>query len=341
MRGLLVVLGLWLAAPVLAAEEGPSIAICSPGFTASQMDAAGRLIEDWGAVKIQVRGEGVAAGPTQTEAIRLDEVIPAARATAECGAVRLIVTAYRAPAFPSGVDVLTARVEETRSQPAQVVLGLALPEGARRGLRTVKLGGRTVLDAAVGAGGGTAVARVGLLRRGHAASRLGTARRPVRPGVPQHPRRPGRSADRISVSGAAEEPGQRRAGLVRKPLGGARPAADQLPRRGRRAANRGSDRQMGPAQSGRDSLPARDANGDGMLEISVRPAAGAPDRNPILNAIWVFRPGDPPPLDEVVAGERSASALHYVDVGGENDQSLFPPGNWESRLELPAGGSRN
>ena len=46
---------------------------------------------------------------------------------------------------------------------------------------------------------------------------------------------------------------------------------------------------LGPTQApGVLLFKARDADGDGRLEIQVRSAPGASDRNAILNAIWIF-----------------------------------------------------
>ena len=95
--------------------------------------------------------------------------------------------------------------------------------------------------------------------------------------------------------------------------------------------------QWGQHKPGVWLFKARDENGDGMLEVAVRPAAGTPDRNPILNAIWIFPAGKAPAIEEVIAGKRSDSAERYVDVGGENDQSIFPPGKVQYRVSLSAG----
>ncbi len=129
----------------MLAPAAEPISIHSPGFPPSTLDAEGRLVEDWGSLGVTLSGEGVVDGPTVLQAVKLDDVIPAAQAATNRGAVRLIRTAFRAPAFPSGVDVLTLRVEEARGQPAEVMLGLDLPANAAIGLRTVRLGGRIVL----------------------------------------------------------------------------------------------------------------------------------------------------------------------------------------------------
>ena len=95
--------GAWLivAAGVVAAAGEP-VSFSSPGFAPTQVDAAGRLIEDWATVGVKLSGEGVADGPPVVEAVKLDGVIPAARAVSNRGAVRVTATAYRAPAYNTG-----------------------------------------------------------------------------------------------------------------------------------------------------------------------------------------------------------------------------------------------
>ena len=96
----------------------------------------------------------------------------------------------------------------------------------------------------------------------------------------------------------------------------------------------------GQHQPGLLTFDARDANGDGVLELSVRPAPHASDRNPILNAIWIYPPRGMPPQDQVLAGTANEAALYYVDVGGDNDQSIYPPGKLEFPVHLAAGESQ-
>jgi hypothetical protein len=95
--------------------------------------------------------------------------------------------------------------------------------------------------------------------------------------------------------------------------------------------------QWGQHQPGVLGFSARDENSDGKLVVSVRPAAHAPDQNPILNVIWVFAGGETPTLDKVLAGQLNDTGLYYVDVGGEKDQSIYPPGKMEFPVHLAAG----
>ena len=52
--------------------------------------------------------------------------------------------------WPAGLDVLTVRLVETGGQETPVQLSLGLPESTRLGLKTVSVGGRTVLSLPAG-----------------------------------------------------------------------------------------------------------------------------------------------------------------------------------------------
>ena len=59
---------------------------------------------------------------------------------------------------------------------------------------------------------------------------------------------------------------------------------------------------------------ARDQNGDGWIDVTVGAAEGAPDKNTILNVLWVFE-GKAPPMDELLTGQSSRRALAHIDCG--------------------------
>jgi len=94
----------------------------------------------------------------------------------------------------------------------------------------------------------------------------------------------------------------------------------------------------GRHKPGAVEFKAKDANKDGWLDVSVLPKEGAQDLNPILNVIWMFKPDQELDLAAVVSGSMNAQALHYVDVGGKNDQSLYGAGTLEYNLTVPASG---
>jgi len=331
--------GAWLivAAGVVAAAGEP-VSFSSPGFAPTQVDAAGRLIEDWATVGVKLSGEGVADGPPVVEAVKLDGVIPAARAVSNRGAVRVTATAYRAPAFPAGVDVLSVRVEEARGQPAKVALALELPAAARIGLRSVMIGGRTVVALSPEAVAQREVRDWGYYDDATPMPGWASPKVPCDPafrniragmgGVPIVYRfavKPGSAAD--VVLGFCEshwaEPGMRP--LVCRVEGTPQQKVDPVAK-------------WGQHKPGALLFHARDLDGDGKLQVAVWPAPGAPDQNSILNAIWLFAPGQAPGLDKVVSGVATAAATRYVDVGGQNDQSIFLPGKLEYPLTLSPGG---
>ena len=326
-----------LAATAVAAEP---ISIHSPGFPPSSLDAEGRLVEDWGVVGVTLNGEGVVEGPTTLEAVKLDDFIPAAQATAARGAVRLIRTAFRAPTFPSGVDVLSVRVEETRGQPTAVTAALDLPANTVIGLRTVRLGGRVVLTLPPESLANRPMRDWGYCDE--ATSLPGWAKpaiecdpafRNIRAGLGGVPIVYRFAVDPKSaatvVLGLCEshwaEAGQRP--LSCRVEGAALQSIDPVAK-------------WGQHKPGVLIFAARDENGDGKLEIAVRAARGARDRNPILNAVWIFPAGESPNSERLVSGVLSGAAIRYVDVGGQNDQSIFPPGKLEYRIELAAGGAQ-
>jgi len=340
MRGIAVVGGLLVVAAAVAAVAGEPVAFHSPGFPPSSMDVQGRLLEDWAAVSAKLSGEGVTDGPAKVEACTLDGVIPGARAVSNRGAVRLISTAYRAPAFPAGVDVLSFRVEEARGQTAKVTLAIELPEKARIGLRSVSLGARTVLTLLP-----EAIQEREFRDWGYyddATSMPGWARpvgkcdpafRNIRAGMGGVPIvyrfsvAPGSAAN--VVLGFCEshwaEPDNRP--LICRVEGAREQKVDPVAK-------------WGQHKPGVLAFRARDENADGKLQIAVLPVPGAPDQNPILNAIWIFPPGPAPDLKQVVAGDLSAKAIRYVQVGGEKDQSIYLPGKLEYPLTLAAGGAK-
>ncbi|MDY0165560.1 MAG: hypothetical protein RBS80_03405 [Thermoguttaceae bacterium] len=339
MRTAVFLGGLLLVAGTTAIFGADAVSIHSPGFPPSRLEADGRLVEDWGTVGVRVSGKGVVEGPSTLEAIKLDEVIPAARLSSDRGAVTTVATAFRAPAYPAGVDVLNVRVQEAKGQPAEMLLSLDIEPSAQFGMRTVRIGGRTILTLP-----SDAVQKQELLEWGYcdeAVSLPGWAKpqgkcdpafkniRAGMGGVPISYRLPIAAGGEANVLlGLCEshwaEPGRRP--LVCRVEGAPQQQVDPVAK-------------WGQHKPGVLLFKAKDSNRDGKLELSVQASPGAQDRNPILNAIWVFPRGESPNLEKTLAGELSSTAVRYVDVGGTNDQSIFPPGKMDYRLKLPAGGA--
>jgi len=329
-----------LALLTLAALAADPVEFGSPGFPPSKMDSEGRLVEDWGTVGVTLRGDGLVDASPRVEAVKLDGIVPAAQASSDRGAVRLNCTAFRAPIHPSGLDVLVVRVEEARGSPAEVTVALELPRGAKVGLRSVRVGSRQVLTLPEEIVPEDGLREWGWCDEGQSLKGWAKPDVPCDPafhniragmgGVPLVYRfsvKP-KSAANV-VLGFCEshwaEPGQRP--LTCRVEGAAEQTVDPLSKWGRH-------------RPGALLFSARDENGDGKLDVSVRGAAGAKDRNPILNVIWLFPGGEAPDLAKVVAGQLNGSADLYVDVGGDSDQSLFPAGKAEYRASLPAGGAK-
>lgn len=317
--------------PAAAPEEG--IPIRTPGLAPSRVDSKGSLVEDWGAVALAIDEEPLAACGPKVEEIRIGPV-PAVRAAAQKGALRVEWTAYRAPIFPAGVDVLSVRIEETEGKEASPRLSIELPAGSKAGSRSVVLGGRTILALPR-----AHRAEAKLLEWGYddeATSLPGWARpevecdpafRNIRAGLGGVPIlyrfsvAPGSAANVVlgfcesHWSAAGQRP------VIVRVEGAASEELDPIAR-------------WGQHRPGAIHFAARDANSDGQLEIAVLPRPGAPDLNPILNVIWIFPPGPAPSLDAVISGKLNAQALRYVDVGGEKDQSIYPPGKVEYVVKI-------
>lgn len=330
---------------LLLSLSGPSLAaeakIASPGFPPTVMDAQGCLVEDWGKVAVKLQGEGLAATPSsEVESVKLDSVIPAAVARTDYGAARLTLTAFRAPAWPSGIDVLTVQIDESQGREQSLTLCLPLPENVRLGSRTASVGGRTVLLLPTESrrtektrDWGWADDATALPGWAHPETDCAPGFKNIRAGLGGVPilyyfKVPPKSAATV-VLGFCEshwaESGQR---LLVCQVEGAKPQpVDPVAR-------------WGQHKPGALQFAAQDENGDGRLEIAVLPASNAPDQNPILNLIWIFPPDTALGLDRVIAGKMDAMALKVVDVGGPGDQSLYDGGNVEYQLTLPPNGKR-
>lgn len=324
------------------AERGLSEAtFTSPGFTPTRMDDQGRLIEDWGALGIKLTGDRLpSATPPAVQSVRLDQVVPAAQGRRQQGPVECTLTAFRAPVWPGGLDVLTVQLRETAGAEVRFDLALELPEGVRLGTKSVSVGGRMV----VALPAKTTVAQelrdwgyddeaTSLPGWGRPAVDCDPAFRNIRAGLDGVPivyrfKTPMRASFNV-ILGFCEshwaQSGQRP--VVCRVEGAPTLELDPLAR-------------WGQHQPGAVAFAARDDNADGYLDLAVLPAPGAPDQNPILNVIWVFPPDPHPGLDSVIAGKANAQAWRYVDVGGTTDQSLRTGGTVQYAITLPANGAR-
>jgi len=313
--------------------------IPTPGLAASHVDSEGRLVEDWGALGIRLAGDGVHMGPAGVSAGDVAPGVPGVRIVRDGGAVTLDATVFRAPVWPSGLDILTVRLASKSDRDVPVRLTVELPASARVGKRLVSLGGRAIV------GLPERPAPVRELREwGHwdeAADLPGWARpegecdpafRNIRAGLGGVP-----IAYRFAV-----EPG----GAANVFLGfceshwraaGQRPVVCQV--EGAPLQEIDPIARWGVHKPGAVLFAARDVNGDGRLDVAVLPKPGSPDVNPILNVIWLFPPGAAPSAEAVVSGRLNAVATRVVDVGGPGDQALEAAGRLQYDLVVAKSGT--
>ncbi len=325
---------------LFASRLHAEVAFTSPGLVPTRMNDQGSLVEDWGTLTVNLSGAGLPATSASVQSLKLDSLIPAAQARSRYGTVALTVTAFRAPVWPAGLDILTVRLAETGGQETPVQLWLGLPETGHLGLKTVTLAGRAVLGLPAGTKVSQAMRDWGWADDAEALPgwakpavecdpafkniRAGMGGVPIRYFFKVEPK-----AKLNVVLGFCEshwpQAGQRP--LICQVEGAPTQEVDPLAR-------------WGQYQPGATLFAGSDANGDGLLEIAVLPKPGAPDQNPILSAIWLFPPDASPNLEQLIAGKLNAAALRYVAVGGGNDQSLYAGGRVEYALKLPAKGTQ-
>lgn len=321
--------------------SGQAVEFGSPASPPSRMEPDGSIVTDWGRLSLRIRGEGIPdTGTVVVSATKLDGVIPAAVARQTLGPIEVLTTAFRSPTFPAGTDVVTVQITNTSSGSQRLSVTVPLPDGARPGRRTVMYGGRVILalPMEIDTRGqmrdwGSDDDSTPMLGWGRPDVDCDPAFRNIRAGLGGVPIiykfsvQPGSSHDVVLgfCESHWEVAGQRP--FVCSVEGASPVTLDPLARWGRH-------------KPGAILFQARDVNNDGKLVVSVLPGPGAPDPNPILNAVWIFPAGTKPNIDQVIRGRMNDLATRYVDVGGTNDQALFAADDITYELEIPAGGSR-
>ena len=104
--------------------------ISSPGSPSSKVAEDGALVEPWGAVRLQIVDP---AGARVSKQVAEETPMPVAVTTVNAGVVTLTQSAYRAPIWPSGVDVLEATAASDGDSPTTVQLELVVPEAMQVG----------------------------------------------------------------------------------------------------------------------------------------------------------------------------------------------------------------
>lgn len=325
----------------LAAGAPADVEFASPWAPPSRMAADGSIVEDWGTFRFVLKGEGLPApGAVEVSATRLDGVIPGAVARMNQGPLKLETTVFRSPTYPSGTDVVTVRIQNTSSEPVQATFEAILPDGARVNRQTVTWGGRVIVALPVSVDAPMKMREWGsdddstpMPGWGKPAVECDPAFRNIRAGLGGVP-----IVYRFGVqAGAAYDVVL---GFMEShwSSSGQRPFIVSV--EGCPAQTLDPIARWGQHKPGALLFRARDADNDGRLTVSVLPAAGAPDLNPILNVIWIFPPATNPNLDQVILGRLNSSAVRMVDVGGQNDQSLYEGGAIQIPVTLRPGETR-
>jgi hypothetical protein len=290
--------------------------LCSPGFTATQVDKTGALQEPWG--KVCLRLEGVRTiKRTYSKA-----PMPVVTVTEKSGAVTLTQSAFRSPIWPRGIDVLDAEIENTGSKAAEVVLEVKVDREVSFGDKFATQNGRNVMSLPQGfepvrdekSWGCTGGCRA-YPGWANPKSKCDPAYRNIRVGesapiiyrfaVPV-------GSKRAVVLGLCEGHWQT---AGKRPLeiyveGAPKMVVDPVAQWGRNVP-------------GALRFDACDKNKDGRLQVVVAPSSGASDENTILNAIWVFSTDTYFDTKDVVTGSMTPAAEYFVDVGGKKDQMLY------------------
>jgi hypothetical protein len=307
------------------------VEIRSPGSPPTKVADDGTLLEPWGAVRLQiVKPESAAISDHRAE----NAPMPVAVTCFKAGPVILTESAYRAPVWPSGVDVLEAVVANTGDEATKVELELVVPEGMQIGESTGAIGKQPSLALPAD------LEPIRQEREWGCTDAVSALPGWAKPNVPCDPAFKNISAGMGGVPIRYRfhvEPGSKRTVVLgfcesHHPSAGLRPLVAQV--------EGTEDRPVDPVAAwgrhvpGVERFDAADANGDGRLEVTVAPHPRASDRNTILNVVWIFDAKTEIDEKKLIAGELSDLAQRYVDVGGENDQLFYKPGNVRFALDL-------
>ncbi len=335
----IICLTLTLAVSVLPvfAQESPKT-LWSPGAPETEVDVEGGLHEPWGTLSLRLTSPENMQVTSQQYA---EEPVPTVTTIKTAGSVVLKETAYRAPIWPTGVDVLQAVITNTGTGQIPVTLEVPLPENMSFSERLGAVAATTAIalpkqpepvrqELEWGCLGG-AVSLPGWATPSGACDPAFRNIRAGMGGVPiTHKFSVEPGSNRVVVLGFCESywsvPGKRP--LAVNVEGCQRKMVDPLAL-------------WGQHQPGVLQFDASDANGNGKIEVAVEPHPQAQDKNPILNVIWIISPGTPFTLDEIKEGKWNDKVERYVDVGGDNDQSLYKGGTVTYLLSLGPGASQS
>ncbi|MEA3365921.1 MAG: hypothetical protein U9Q79_09815, partial [Candidatus Hydrogenedentes bacterium] len=293
------VLLLALTAVAFGAEEA-AVLLSSPGFPLSKVAGNGAIEEPWGTVALVLKEP---TGMTVLEQRFEEQPVPTVVTTKQAADIVLEETAYRAPVWPSGVDVLSAVIRNTGDASGKALLEVQIPESVGLGERVGSAGGQPVLALPLGVepireerewgstGGSSA-----LPGWAKPAAECDPAFNNIRAGMGGVP---------ITYKFHVEAGGRRKVvlGLCEShwPMAGQRPLVLRV--------EGAPEREIDPVAEWGQHVPgclifdAVDADNDGRIGITVDPHPGAQDKNTILNVIWVFDAERAVQVSDVLAGK--------------------------------------
>jgi len=332
---LLMLTCLTLASVAFAQDEARLIG--APDMPPTRIAADGTIAEAWGTMKLSLAVGGETARVTSTD--YTCDPFPVARTSLAGGGIRMDIDAFRAPIWPDGFDVVTAHLSNATGAPVATTVTATLPTEMGLGDTGGNMGGSYVLRLPDGLTPERKAREWGCATP---ASRLPGWARPNRACDPAFANiRAGMGGIpiiyRLKVAPGSSH--QVAIGLCEShwAISGQRPFVLYV--------EGGEKRTVDCVAEFGQHVPAclvfdgRDANNDGLLQVVSAPGPGAPDRNPILNVIWVFPTGEYLDPGEVIAGRMNAAAEYYVDVGGPTDQDLYEGGELRFPITVPAAGA--
>ncbi len=312
-----------------ACLAGADLLVGSPEMSATTIDADGAVHEDWGVISVKLDPMPADASTQQ----RYEPAfMPAVLSTTSAGPLTLKQCVYRAPIWPLGVDVLLLKVEA--KQETTATLRVAVPETVSVGERLGVAGGRAVLYVLAGPK---------LERKMKAWGCMGGAMSMPGWATPSVECDPAFKNIRAGMGGVPIEyrfavpAGEKRTVVLGfcesfQPNGGIRPLRIEV--EGAPEQDLDPIAAWGRHVPGCLRLDAADADKDGYIKVIVGPHPAASDRNPILNAAWVFKPDAPVDIEQVKLGKLNEAAEYFVEVGGVKDQDIYENGPVAYDLKL-------
>ncbi len=314
------------------------MALYSPGFPQSNVDEQGAVHEAWGTVRLHLEEP---ADSRIVDKQYKKEPVPTACIVQAADGIKLRQEMYRSPIWPRGADVIEATVSNDGNGVVQACIKVDLPEGASLGERLAVVGGRPVM--ALPQNYGAERERRDWGCTGGVVAMPGWAK----PAVECDPAFNNISAGMGGVPIAYEfkvPPNAQRSVVLgfcesHWSIPGRRPVEIHV--EGAETSSVDPLAQWGQHQPGCIQFNAKDADGNGVLDIVIAPHPKGGDPNPILNVVWIFAPRTKIDKQKILLGQMSEVAEYYVDVGGDNDQMLYKGGSLQYRMELESGAGQS